>query len=280
MFTVTAVNDPPVVSDIPDQMINQGEIFATFDLDNYVTDVDNTPAEITWGYSGNTELTVAIDTDTHVVTITMPTDWSGGETITFTATDPSLASDSDDATFTVIQYHSIDVKTHWNLISIPVYDTISKADIIVRYDSHDHTWAEAVSELIVLDTLYDWQRGSTQAYAPTDTLVPGNGYWMWAYHDCELRIASDVVGTGHITDLQTKWNIMGLPYEDSLIQTLLKIEYPLGTTLTWNEAVAGNIILGFIYGWDSDMQMYSLETTLEPGQGYWMYAYYNCILKE
>ncbi len=165
--------------------------------------------------------------------------FTGG--LTGTVTPQVLVMDENnavDAQFTVIQYHSIDVKTYWNLISIPVYDTISKADIIVRYDSHDHTWAEAVSELIVLDTLYDWQRGSTQAYAPTDTLVPGNGYWMWAYHDCELHIAFDEVGTGQITDLQTKWNIMGLPYENSLIQTLLKIEYPLGTTLTWNEAVS------------------------------------------
>jgi len=177
-------------------------------------------------------------------------------------------------------YHSITVKQHWNLISLPMYDTISKANIIVRYGGHDHTWAEAVSESIVLVTLYDWQRGATQAYNPTDTLVPGNGYWMWAYHDCELLIASNAVGTGHITDLQTKWNIMGLPYETSLDQALLKIEYPPGTTLTWAEAVAGNIILGFIYGWDSTTQMYTLQTTFEPGQGYWMYAYHDCLLKK
>jgi hypothetical protein len=212
------------------------------------------------------------------VTITIPTDWSGSETITFTATDPSHDSDSDVATFTVIQYHSIAVKTSWNLISIPVYDTIAKADIIVRCDGTDYPWDDAEGT-IVLDTVYNWQRGTAQAYEPTDTLVPGNGYWVWAYRDCELLIASNAVGPGHITDLQAKWNIMGLPYETSLDQTLLKIEYPSGITLTWAEAVTGNIILGFIYGWDTSTQMYTLQTTFERGQGYWMYAYYDCTLK-
>jgi hypothetical protein len=103
---------------------------------------------------------------------------------------------------------------------------------------------------------------------------------MWAYFDCELLIPSNAVGTGHITNLQTKWNIMGLPYGTPLDQTDLKIEYPLGTTLSWADAVAGNVILGFIYGWNSTAQMYALKTTFEPGQGYWMYAYNNCLLKK
>ena len=75
--------------------------FATINLDDYVTDVDNTDAEITWSYSGNTDLTVSIDTN-RVATIGVPgADWYGSETITFTATDPGLLSDSDPATFTV-----------------------------------------------------------------------------------------------------------------------------------------------------------------------------------
>ncbi len=100
-FTVSATNDPPVVSNIPDQTIPEGSSFATINLDNYVDDIDNTDAEITWTYSGNTELSVSIDAS-RVVTITVPNaDWNGAETITFTATDPGLLSDSDPATFTV-----------------------------------------------------------------------------------------------------------------------------------------------------------------------------------
>ena len=56
---------------------------------------------MTWSYAGNTELTVAIDVN-RVATITVPSpNWNGSETITFTASDPSLLSASDPATFTV-----------------------------------------------------------------------------------------------------------------------------------------------------------------------------------
>ena len=100
-FTVSAVNDTPLVTDIPDQTINEGDSFTTIALDNYVSDVDNADADLTWSYSGNSELSVSIDA-AHVATISTPNaDWNGNETITFTATDPAGASDSDPAVFVV-----------------------------------------------------------------------------------------------------------------------------------------------------------------------------------
>jgi hypothetical protein len=100
-ITVTEVNDAPVVGDIPGQIIAEGSSFATFDLDDYVTDVDHPIEQIDWSYSGNSDLGVSIDGN-NVVTITVPDpDWFGDETITFTATDPGDASDSDPATFEV-----------------------------------------------------------------------------------------------------------------------------------------------------------------------------------
>ncbi|MCJ7447708.1 MAG: Ig-like domain-containing protein, partial [Bacteroidales bacterium] len=99
-FTVTVDNDAPVVTVIPDQTIAEGSSFATIALDDYVSDIDNTDAEMVWSYSGNTALTVSIVS--RVATITTPgADWNGAETITFTATDPGLLSGSNPATFTV-----------------------------------------------------------------------------------------------------------------------------------------------------------------------------------
>jgi len=100
-FTVTPVNDPPAVADIPDQTITEGNNFSVIQLDNFVSDPDNPDDQITWTYSGNTELTVSIS-PTRVATISIPnSNWNGSETITFTATDPGGLSDSDPATFTV-----------------------------------------------------------------------------------------------------------------------------------------------------------------------------------
>ena len=101
-LTVTAVNDAPVVTDIPGETIAEGGSFATISLDDYVSDVDDADAEMSWGYSGTTSLLVNINATTRVATISAPDgDWSGAETITFTATDPDLLFDADDALFTV-----------------------------------------------------------------------------------------------------------------------------------------------------------------------------------
>ena len=101
-LTVTPVNDTPVLAAIPGQTIDEGGIFATIDLDDYASDVDDTDAGLTWTTSGATALTVGIDPITHVATVTIPgADWNGAETITFRATDPGLLHDERAATFTV-----------------------------------------------------------------------------------------------------------------------------------------------------------------------------------
>ncbi|MCK5527007.1 MAG: tandem-95 repeat protein, partial [Candidatus Latescibacteria bacterium] len=50
--TVQMVNDSPVVSDIPDRTILEGEMFSAFSLDSYVSDADDSDAELTWSTSG------------------------------------------------------------------------------------------------------------------------------------------------------------------------------------------------------------------------------------
>ena len=107
-FTVTAENDPPVVNDILDQTINEGQTFTTINLDNYVTDVDNLDSEMTWTYTGNTELTITIAD--RIATITIPNEnWNGAETITFIGTDPGGLYDEDAATFTVTAENDLPV---------------------------------------------------------------------------------------------------------------------------------------------------------------------------
>ncbi len=99
-FTVnTPANEPPVVSDIPDQTVTAPATFTPINLDDYVTDPDDADSTIIWTSSGSSQLTVSIVD--RVATITYPNGFIGSETITFTAADPQGAFDSDTATFTV-----------------------------------------------------------------------------------------------------------------------------------------------------------------------------------
>ena len=93
--------NPPIVSNIPDQTIYSGESFNKIYLDSYVFDFEDPDEDIIWSYSGNTDLLVSIGN--RIATISVPySDWVGFETITFTAEDTDGMTDSDDATFKVI----------------------------------------------------------------------------------------------------------------------------------------------------------------------------------
>jgi len=183
----------------------------------------------------------------------------------------------------ILGFHQVSIKTKWNLISISCYENMPKNNIIIRNNSIEYNWTTAVNEGIILDYIYKWN--TTTGYDDTSTLEPGLGYWIWTYYDCELLIPSNAVGTGDITDMQQKWNIMGLPYITSLDKEDLIVHYN-GTDYSWENATSNNnptggpIILGFIYGWDETNQIYILSDEFDPGCGYWMYAYYKCTLKK
>ncbi|MDZ7335683.1 MAG: PKD domain-containing protein [candidate division KSB1 bacterium] len=99
-FTVIALNDPPVVTRIPDQRIRPGETFRPIRLDDYVFDIDNKDEEIQWSAFGALELVVSITN--RIATITVPnSEWQGSETIIFYARDPYGATGSSITTFTV-----------------------------------------------------------------------------------------------------------------------------------------------------------------------------------
>lgn len=92
---------PPVVTDIPNQTIDEGQSFAAINLDDYVSDLDDPDASLMWTTSGQSQLIVSISPG-RVATISTPNpDWFGSETIVFRATDNDANFDEDTATFTV-----------------------------------------------------------------------------------------------------------------------------------------------------------------------------------
>jgi nitrous oxidase accessory protein len=171
-----------------------------------------------------------------------------------------------------------DLQSKWNFVSLPFNQSVSKTNLLIKYNGSEYSWQEAVNESIILGFIYAWNRG-TQNYELTDTLDPGRGYWVYTYQDCELW-AKDVSGLTLdplITNLLPTWNIIGIPHNEPVEKQNLTILYN-GTLYTWQEAVANTIILGFIYGWDETGQNYQLIDVLQPGRSYWMYAYYDSTL--
>ena len=169
-FTATAVNDPPVVTNIPNQTVAEGSSFATIALDDYVSDADNTDAEMTWTYSGNTDLTVNIDVN-RLATITTPSStWTGGETITFTATDPALETDADEAIFTVLSQGCPDGMIHyWQL------DETSAPPFVDSYGTTDATCTDCPTPVAGL------VNGAQEFDRLTDMVtVPDDGTYDWS----------------------------------------------------------------------------------------------------
>jgi hypothetical protein len=133
-ITVTPVNDPPVVSDIPNVTFPEDGSDSSIDLDNYVSDVDNTDAEMTWTFTGNVKIIVSINPTTHVVTFTAPANWFGQETITFRATDPGGLWDEDATTVTVTSVNDPPVASN---LAISPPSPVTTDDLVGSYTYYD-----------------------------------------------------------------------------------------------------------------------------------------------
>ncbi|HYX09875.1 MAG TPA: T9SS type A sorting domain-containing protein, partial [Bacteroidales bacterium] len=93
--------DPPEISDISPQTINEGGNFTPVALDSYLSEFDGD--NVKWSYSGNTDLTVSIDGSDNAIISTPDENWNGSNTIRFIATDQTTNAYSayKDVTFTV-----------------------------------------------------------------------------------------------------------------------------------------------------------------------------------
>ncbi len=202
----------------------------------------------------------------------------------------SLTMDSDKSVIasfsTAIDVHITNLTGQWNFVSVPYNQTINKTDLTIVSGVTEYTWADATTAGIILDFCYEWNR-STQSYQLSDSLKPGQGYWVYAYSACELWLMDALVidSDPYITMLSMQWNVVGVPYEESVGQENLLIQYN-GTEYNWSQATTSNnptggpLILGFIYNWTRSSQAYVLSNTLIPGYSYWMYAYKPCVLKK
>lgn len=93
---------PPAVAGIPDQSITQGETFTTVPLSQYLQQTDDD--SIVWTFTGNAFLTVSIHPNASATITPVFPNWTGSETIIFTATEQTTnqLSASDTATYSIL----------------------------------------------------------------------------------------------------------------------------------------------------------------------------------
>ncbi len=126
---IIALNNPPVVSDIPDQSTEEGTAFPDLSLDNYVSDVEDTPSMIAWTARQRATSHLSVSIGVNRILHAYPTDsnWVGTDTLTLIAEDSGSRAfrkkDSTDVLFTVINGNDAPVIT-----SLPVTQTDEDAN--------------------------------------------------------------------------------------------------------------------------------------------------------
>ncbi len=84
-------------------------------------------------------------------------------------------------------------------------------------------------------------------------------------------------GNVFISNLNPNWNFISLPFNQSINKADITVN-DNGDMYSWTDAANFNIVSDFIFGWDRMGQTYTLPTMVDPGYGYWMYAYEPCEL--
>lgn len=74
------------------------------------------------------------------------------------------------------------VEEGWNVMGVPYYDLVDKTDVLVD----DVPWNTAVSNGWISDFVFDWDEPG-QTYVFSDSLIPTEAYWLYAYQNCILK---------------------------------------------------------------------------------------------
>jgi len=102
-LTVYPMNDPPIISNIPDQVVAISDTIEIL-LNQYVSDTDLPNDNISWSYSGGVNLLITLVDS--IARITNKTGWIGTESVLFIAKDDSMSCDSSWVNFNVIPIYS------------------------------------------------------------------------------------------------------------------------------------------------------------------------------
>jgi hypothetical protein len=290
-YTITVFdNDPPIIANVmatPASQIINGRVNITATITDNIN-LREKKVRIT-GPAGYTPINVSVSPDGANAYY-----YNASYTLTGVYDYSLWANDTSNngitsATYQFTIYAELKITTllaGWNFVSLPFNQSVSKNSLFILYSGTRYTWAEAVSNGLVLSSIFDWNR-STQGYILINGLAPGRGYWVYGFYESELwGTGLNLMASGnYVTALSYRWNIIGVPVNQTINKTTLIVTYQ-GVDYNWTQATTndnptgGPLIVKDLFGWKRTVpQGYQMADTLQSGYCYWMYAYYNCVLK-
>jgi hypothetical protein len=203
-------DNSPVLTDIPDQTIAEGETFDDISLDDYVIDPDHADDEIIWSHTGSVELLVNINVN-RIAGIQVPdAEWSGSETIIFRATDPDSLFREDSAVFTVRTVNdppAVAAIPDQAIIGSGAFGIINLDDFVNDPDHHDSTidWSYSgdselsvdITDRVAVVTISspDWSGSETIIFRATD---PGSEYDEDSVNFVQVKVETPVLELGNV----------------------------------------------------------------------------------
>jgi hypothetical protein len=110
--------------------------------------------------------------------------------------------------------------------------------------------------------------------SPADGIVAGQGYWMRLPQAVTIYQQGALAPTNapFVISLKPGWNMVGDPFENPVAISTLTFG---SGNLSFSNAVGGSapLIGSTVWGYDSSANKYAADSTLNPGQGYWVFAY-------
>jgi hypothetical protein len=227
-FAVTAVNDTPAVTDIPDQTISEDQSFVSISLDDYVTDPDDHDSIMIWAHWGETELLVDITDRIVTITVTNP-EWNGAESIWFKACDSGGLCDSNEAAFTVTAVNDRPIVSDIPNVIIAKgkrFASISLDDYVADPDDHDSVmiwshWGETQLSVDITDRV-------TTVTVPNPEWIGVEIIWFKACDPGGLCDSNDATFTLHPKDFCLFQNYPN-PFNP---QTNIRFDLPVASNVT------------------------------------------------
>jgi hypothetical protein len=162
---------------------------------------------------------------------------------------------------------SRDIPAGWSLIGFPLVPegVLGRLDLVIFDDATGTTYAFS----------YAGHDGYVQEEG-SSPVTPGLGLWIVSTEGFSWSMEGGRAAGGVSLPLRNGWNLFGYPiwFPGSLAGLMVRTPTAL---LTYDEAVAANLVSAFAYDYDAPSDDYVATSQLDTWHGYWLAAYADSL---